>query len=187
MRSAALLVLVACGSPVRATSVASPPPSAGATSTTSTINEPCAVVIIDAKQVRLPWVNEVVKDTDEPTPDGQAALDELTRMMASYPTIGIGVVGHASADEKHPEALAEARARRVRYELVKRGVDAARVEAHGAGATRPLDALNQRKNRYVSTEIIAYGRQLQSWNGRDYQDVPFSSTDPKRDPCPRPR
>jgi hypothetical protein len=153
----------------------------------NTINEPCPVVIIDAKRVRFPWVNELVKDTDEPTPDAEGALDELARMMESYPTIGIGVIGHASDDEKKPEALAEARARRVRYELVKRGVDAARVEAHGAGATRPLDVRDQHKNRYVSTEVIAYGRQLQSWNGSDYQDVPFSSTDPKRDPCPRPR
>ncbi|HEX4512763.1 MAG TPA: OmpA family protein [Polyangiaceae bacterium] len=183
-----LLIVAACGSPARGTSPASAASTPTAsTSTTSTINEPCAVVIIDAKRVRFPWVNELVKDTDEPMPGSEGALDEIAHLMESYPTMAIGVVGHASTDEKHPEALAEARGRRVRYELVKRGVDAARVEAHGAGATRPLDDLHQRKNRYVSTEIIAYGRQLQSWNGRDYQEVPFSSTDPKRDPCPRPR
>jgi hypothetical protein len=185
MRSAVLLILAACGSPARATSTATPAPST--TTTVNTINEPCAVVIIDAKVVRLPWVDELVKDTDEPTPAAEGALDELVHLMDAYPTLAVGVIGHASDDEKKPEALAEARARRVRYEIVKRGVDATRVEAHGVGATRPLDTRDQRKNRYVSTEVIAYGRQLQSWNGSAYQDVPFSSTDPKRDPCPRPR
>jgi hypothetical protein len=185
MRSIVLLLLAACGSPARATST-TVTPAPTTVSAIPTVVEPCPVVVIDAKRVPLPWLSELDKDTDEPTADAKDALDALAGVMAEYPPIDIGVIGHASVDETKPDALAEARARRVRYELVMRGVDASRVEAHGAGTRRPLDRKDQHKNRYVSTEVIAYGKPLQSWNGTDYQDLPFSS-DPARDPCPRPR
>ena len=186
MRSVVLLFLAACGAPAQTRAV-SAPPAASATNEIPTVVERCAVVVIDAKRVRLPWVDELVKDTDEPTPDSAGALDELASVMAQYPEMNIGVIGHASEDEKKPAGLAEARARRVRYELALRGVDGARVEARGVGTLRPLDVRDQKKNRYVSTEVIAYGIPLQSWNGFDYQDLPHSSSDPARDPCPRPR
>jgi hypothetical protein len=181
MRSIVLIVLTACGAaPARVTSVAAP---VATTNEIPTVRERCPVVIIDAKRVRLPWVDELVKDTDEPTPESVGALDELASVMQQHPAMHVGVVGHASEDEKTPKALAEARARRIAFELALRGVDAGRIEAHGVGTLRPIGR-EQNKNRYVSAEVIAYGTPLQSWTGFDYSDVPFSSD---RDPCPRPR
>jgi outer membrane protein OmpA-like peptidoglycan-associated protein len=177
MRSVVLLVLAACGSPVRATT----------TNTSVDDRPPCPdIVIIRDSVVRLPWIDAFVKDSDEPT--DAHVLDEIARLMQAYPTMEAGVVGHASDDEKDPDALSEARARRMRDELVRRGVAATRLDVHGVGTKRPLDVRDQRKNRYVSTLIIAsYGKKILTWNGTDFENVPWvpdPNAKPER-PCRR--
>jgi hypothetical protein len=186
MKLLLVLALAACGAP-NAPSKTTPTPAPSTTSASaSTVDDrpPCPDRVIIQDDLRLlPRVPECVKNKDEPLVDATPAFDEMTKLMTEYPKLEIGIVGHASEDEKDPDALAEARARRFRDELVKRGVSAARLDVHGVGTKRPLDVRDQRKNRYVSVVIIrSFGQRFMTWNGTDYENVPFVP-DPNAKPC----
>jgi outer membrane protein OmpA-like peptidoglycan-associated protein len=74
------------------------------------------------------------------TPRGRAVLDSLVTLLASAPTQRFEVAGHTDA-RGNPDAnqrLSEQRAVAVRRYLAARGIEAARLDPRGYGATRPL-------------------------------------------------
>jgi outer membrane protein OmpA-like peptidoglycan-associated protein len=140
MKLALVLVLAACGAPSAPSKTTPAPSTTSAPSATASIDDrpPCPDRVIIQDDLRLlPRVPECAKNEDEPLVDATPAFDEMTKLMTEYAKLEIGIVGHASEDEKDPDALSDARARRFRDELVKRGVSAARLEVHGVGTKRP--------------------------------------------------
>lgn len=95
--------------------------------------------------------------------EGQSELlDSTVRMIGVKDDVDVlGVYGHT--DETEAPALGQARAERVRDELVKRGFDPRRIVVKNWGATRPNDPAKteeaREKNRRVDFRILAmYGR-----------------------------
>jgi outer membrane protein OmpA-like peptidoglycan-associated protein len=101
-----------------------------------------------ASERRRPW-NHVIDDREHflwmpvihfdagsvrPRPDGDALAYVVERMQRPTSVCAVAQVqGHASADEPDAGALSLARARVVVARLVRRGVEPARLTAHGLG------------------------------------------------------
>ncbi len=88
-------------------------------------------------------------------PSSLPVLDELAALMAQHPGLKLTVEGHTSAAGK-PEVnkvLSEKRAEEVKKYLEGKGVDAARIQTAGYGASRPISTgkseAEQAKNRRV--------------------------------------
>jgi outer membrane protein OmpA-like peptidoglycan-associated protein len=92
-----------------------------------------------ARRVQL---NGMLFDTDAATirAVSHAVLDEVASLLAAETSWKLLVEGHTDAqgDVAHNQRLSESRAAAVRDELIRRGVDAARLRAAGYGATRPV-------------------------------------------------
>jgi outer membrane protein OmpA-like peptidoglycan-associated protein len=97
-------------------------------------------------------------------PDGEQLLDEVVDVMVKNPQLRkIRVEGHTD-NRGNPElnlALSKARAAAVVQYLVKQGIDPARLESEGYGATQPLvpnlSPANRAKNRRVTFRILEGG------------------------------
>jgi outer membrane protein OmpA-like peptidoglycan-associated protein len=90
-------------------------------------------------------------NADVPRPESGATLDDLAALLGKEAGLRLLVEGHTDAtntDACHPD-LSERRARSVVAALVKRGVEASRLQAKGSGRTRP-----------VADNATAHGRAL---------------------------
>jgi outer membrane protein OmpA-like peptidoglycan-associated protein len=97
-------------------------------------------------------------------PDGEQLLDEVADIIIRNPRIKrIRVEGHTDNRGKPQRnlELSKARAASVVQYLVKQGVDPARLESEGYGATQPLvpnlTAANRARNRRVAFKILDQG------------------------------
>jgi outer membrane protein OmpA-like peptidoglycan-associated protein len=103
--------------------------------------------------------------------DATLILREIAAVMHAHPELGrVGVIGHASNDERAPARLSQARADAVLRALVALGLEPARAEAHGYGATRPITTNatvhGRETNRRVEFELMEIdGRVLLRWTG----------------------
>jgi outer membrane protein OmpA-like peptidoglycan-associated protein len=91
-----------------------------------------------ARRVQL---NGMLFDTDAATIRAVShAVLEVASLLAAETSWKLLVEGHTDAqgDVAHNQRLSESRAAAVRDELIRRGVDAARLRAAGYGATRPV-------------------------------------------------
>jgi OmpA-OmpF porin, OOP family len=94
-------------------------------------------------------------------PDGEQLLDEVADVLAKHPEIKkVRVEGHTDnrgVAQKNLD-LSKARAASVVAYLVKQGIDPARLESEGYGATQPLvpniTPANRAKNRRVAFKIL---------------------------------
>jgi outer membrane protein OmpA-like peptidoglycan-associated protein len=97
-------------------------------------------------------------------PDGEQLLDEVADVMVRNPQIKrVRIEGHTDnrgLPQKNLE-LSKARAAAVVAYLVKQGIDPARLESEGYGATQPLvpnlTPANRAKNRRVTFRILDQG------------------------------
>ena len=73
-------------------------------------------------------------------PSAMTAIDRLAQLLGVYPERSVRIEGHTDSvgDAAANQALSERRAAAVRDALVARGVEAARIESVGYGATRPI-------------------------------------------------
>ena len=96
------------------------------------------------------------------------------------------VLGHASRVESDGDAIALARASAVRDALIAHGVDAAHVEARGAGARKPLDDKDAQLNQRVEFIVLrSSGHEQFHVNGDAIE--PIESRRSSRPACePRP-
>jgi outer membrane protein OmpA-like peptidoglycan-associated protein len=94
-------------------------------------------------------------------PDGEQLLDEVNDVLVKHPEIKrVRVEGHTDnrgGEQKNLE-LSKARAAAVMQYLVKQGIDPARLESEGYGATQPIvpniSPANRAKNRRVAFKIL---------------------------------
>ena len=71
----------------------------------------------------------------------EPALDELYQFLADNPAVNIRITGHTDnvGADKFNQRLSEGRAKAVKDEIVKRGIDPARIVADGKGKREPID------------------------------------------------
>lgn len=93
-------------------------------------------------------------------PSSESALQELYELLAENPDVTIRIVGHTDdigSDESN-QVLSEGRAKSVRQEMIKRGIDGKRIKTIGHGEKDPIvpndsDAHRQ-MNRRVEIEVL---------------------------------
>jgi outer membrane protein OmpA-like peptidoglycan-associated protein len=113
-------------------------------------------------------LGDVVFDAGKATLQSSAvtAIDRLAQLLSVYPERSIRIEGHTDSvgDAAANQALSERRAAAVREALLERGVDAARIEVVGFGATHPVadnrTETGRQKNRRI--EIVLSGEQRSS-------------------------
>jgi outer membrane protein OmpA-like peptidoglycan-associated protein len=109
--------------------------------------EPGAVVIaesilFDANQSALPK-------------SAAATLDKVAERLRARPDVRtIRLEGRAEASEKKPQPLSQARAEAIRAALIQRGIEPARLQAVGYGASRPFDKGKSARNRSVEFIVV---------------------------------
>jgi len=73
-------------------------------------------------------------------PEGFPVIDQIAEYLKEKPTTRIVVEGHTditgSADKN--QVLSENRAKSIKAELVKRGIDEMRLETKGYGSSKPI-------------------------------------------------
>jgi outer membrane protein OmpA-like peptidoglycan-associated protein len=112
-------------------------------------------------EIVLKGVIHFVTNGTDIQPDGQQLLDEVVDILVANPQIKrVRIEGHTD-NKGRPEAnlaLSKGRAHSVMAYLVKQGIDPARLESEGFGASQPLvpniTAANRAKNRRVAFKII---------------------------------
>jgi len=100
-----------------------------------------------------------LENRDELTPESKPILTQVIAEIARFPAPEIVVIGHT--DRVGPlarnDALSLQRAGRMRDELVKAGVDPARIRVEGRGEREPLvptpDEVAEPRNRRVEINI----------------------------------
>lgn len=91
---------------------------------------------------------------------GRGALDDVAQVMRDAPDLKIRIEGHTDnqGEPGNNLELSERRAKAVRVELVRLGVDASRIEALGFGESRPIDTnrtpAGRARNRRVEVVIV---------------------------------
>lgn len=94
-------------------------------------------------------VNNLYYEFDKATikPESYPAMDDLVKMLNTYPTLTIEISAHTDAigSDDYNQKLSEARAKNVVAYLVSKGIDPARLESKGYGETMPV-APNKTEN-----------------------------------------
>jgi outer membrane protein OmpA-like peptidoglycan-associated protein len=97
---------------------------------------------------------------DAPRPESDATLDEVAGMLRQAPELRLLVEGHTDATDTdtYNLELSQRRAQAVMAALVKRGIDAGRLQAKGFGKTRPVadnaSAQGRALNRRVEVSVL---------------------------------
>ena len=87
-------------------------------------------------------------------------LNSVSTVLDQYPNIQIRIEGHTDSDgsEELNQRLSDKRASAVRTYLIRKGINAARMEAEGFGELRPMasnrSAAGKAKNRRVEFHIV---------------------------------
>jgi OmpA-OmpF porin, OOP family len=121
-------------------------------------------VQITKDEIKIKGVVHFGTNNAELKPDAEQLLDEVVDVLVKHPEIRrVRVEGHTD-NRGNPQLnlqLSKARAQAVMQYLVKQGVDAARLESEGYGATQPLvpnlTPANRAKNRRVTLRILEQG------------------------------
>lgn len=91
----------------------------------------------------------------------ETALQELYRLLADNPDLRIRIIGHTDdvGTVEYNQRLSEGRSASVKQEMVKRGIDAQRIETAGHGELDPIVANDsdehRQMNRRVEIEILS--------------------------------
>lgn len=133
-----------------------------------TLAEHGAATARDSDDGLVLTLGDVVFEAGKATlqPSAMTAIDRLAQMLGVYPERSVRIEGHTDSmgDPKANQELSERRAAAVRDALLARGVEAARVEAIGLGATHPIadnrTESGRQKNRRI--DIVLSGEQQSS-------------------------
>ncbi len=89
------------------------------------------------------------------TEESRPALDALAEVLAGNPDLNVVIVGHSDNQGGLDAnlALSKHRAEAVRDALVERGVDAARLEAHGVAYLAPITTNATEEGRAVNRRV----------------------------------
>ena len=125
----------------------------------------------DADSGLVLTLGDVVFDAGKASlqPSAMTAIDRLAQLLSVYPERSVRIEGHTDSvgDDATNQQLSERRAAAVRDALLARGVEAARIEAVGYGATHPIadnrTESGRQKNRRI--EIVLSDEQSTPDNG----------------------
>jgi outer membrane protein OmpA-like peptidoglycan-associated protein len=94
-------------------------------------------------------------DSAELLPASEPVLAELFRGLRGNTAASIMVEGHTSSEgaEAYNQALSERRARAVADDLIRRGLDAARLRAVGVGEVRPIAGNSDESGRSLNRRV----------------------------------
>lgn len=127
------------------TSSAAPTTSAASAPTTSAAPPPATTAVPAPTTTAAPRTLAIsgltfVSGSAEPTAQGVAAIDAAAAALRANPSVRVRIEGHTDAQGSDAlnQTLSEARANRVRDELVARGIAADRLTAAGFGSSRPV-------------------------------------------------
>ncbi len=87
-------------------------------------------------------------------------LDEVVRIMAEHPEIRVEIQGHTDniGSDEYNMKLSQRRADAVKQYLVKKGVDASRLDTRGFGESQPIDTndtdLGRARNRRIEFVVV---------------------------------
>ncbi|HEX6838002.1 MAG TPA: OmpA family protein [Polyangia bacterium] len=118
-------------------------------------------VTLKAHEIAIRGTIHFGTDNAELRPDGEQLVDEVADVLAKHPEIRrVRVEGHTDnrGNAEHNLQLSKARAASVVQYLVKSGIDPARLESEGYGASQPLvpnlTPAARAKNRRVAFKIL---------------------------------
>jgi outer membrane protein OmpA-like peptidoglycan-associated protein len=102
-------------------------------------------------------------DTDKTTIRNvsTSSLDEMYQLLSKNPNMRIRITGHTDnvGSERYNKKLSEGRAKAVRDEMVKRGIDPERMEWNGRGSKEPIESNKtpegRAENRRVEFKILS--------------------------------
>ena len=125
----------------------------------------------DADRGLVLTLGDVVFDAGKASlqPSAVTAIDRLAQLLSVYPERSVRIEGHTDSvgDDAANQDLSERRAAAVRVALLARGVEAARIEAVGYGASHPIadnrTESGRQKNRRI--DIVLSDEQSTSANG----------------------
>ncbi|HAA54795.1 MAG TPA: flagellar motor protein MotB, partial [Myxococcales bacterium] len=82
-------------------------------------------------------------------------LNQVVTVLKNFPKIRVRVEGHTDnvGSKKYNKGLSQRRAKSVRRFLMKKGIDAGRLESEGYGMEKPLVPNNSRKNRAKNRRV----------------------------------
>ncbi|SFJ42480.1 OmpA family protein [Myroides guanonis] len=94
-------------------------------------------------------------DKSNLTFEGREAVDEITKVLKSDPSLKIVIEGHTdnSGDAAHNKNLSTDRAESVMSELISKGIEKTRLVAKGFGAERPLVANDSEENKAKNRRV----------------------------------
>ena len=125
----------------------------------------------DADRGLVLTLGDIVFDAGKASlqPSAATAIDRLAQLLSVYPERSVRIEGHTDSvgDDAANQELSERRAAAVRDALLARGVEAARIEAVGYGASHPIadnrTESGRQKNRRI--DIVLSDEQSTSDNG----------------------
>ena len=109
-------------------------------------------------------------DSSNLTATAKGNLDKLGQILSNNPDTNINIYGHTDSVGKadYNQKLSERRAQSVKTYLVSKGIDAARMNAMGMGATTPIasndTASGRAQNRRVEFAITANEKMIKEAN-----------------------
>ena len=88
-------------------------------------------------------------------PESETGLQDLYTLLAENPDIRIRITGHTDnvGSERANQKLSEGRANSVRDDLIKRGINAERIEAEGKGETQPITTNDTEEGRAQNRRV----------------------------------
>jgi len=101
----------------------------------------------------------------EVLPESGPALENLAEFLRTNPKVRIRLIGHTDSigTDRDNQILSEGRVNSVRNEMIKRGIEASRMEVEGRGESQPVDTNSteegRQNNRRVEFEIISTGEE----------------------------
>ena len=133
------------------------------TCTQVTDAEDVQIIQMEPKQIKKFVLKNMFFATDKTNilSSSEDALLELYKLLSDNPDIRIRIIGHTDdvGTVAYNQRLSEGRSASVKQEMVKRGIDAARIETAGHGELDPIVANDsdehRQMNRRVEVEILS--------------------------------
>lgn len=88
-------------------------------------------------------------------PSSAEALLALYNLLRENPDLRIRIIGHADdiASDEYNQRLSEGRARSIRQEMIRRGIDGKRIETEGRGEKDPIVANDSEEHRQLNRRV----------------------------------
>lgn len=99
--------------------------------------------------IRFDWVKSALND------DAVMKINQVTEVMKKNPDISLRIIGHTDANGKEElnSWLGLIRARRVRQQLIARGIDAKRIAVSSRGSLDPIESNDSPMGRWKNRRV----------------------------------